>query len=244
MERQTRTQTVNNAFYDTLHEGWYQENNHPIALLRKENAVRNPWIASHLTPSSRVLDIGCGGGLLTNDLAQRGHVVTGIDLSEESLNVARRHDPTHSVQYVKANALELPFKSGEFDAVMAMDILEHVSNPGLLIQEASRVLKSGGLFFFHTFNRTWLSYLLIIKGVEWFVRNTPEAMHVYPLFIQPQELEAMCVKNALRVTTWVGLRPALTPAFFQMLCTRRVPEAFSFCFSKSLATGYCGIATR
>lgn len=249
MEKQTGHKTlINNDFYDELEEAWYFAFDHPIALLRAENAARIPWVKAEIkkrfSQPISILDVGCGAGLLTNALAQEGHAVSGIDLSEKSLGLAEKHDPTQSVKYVKANAYELPFLDSSFDAVSAMDVLEHVENPAQLISEASRVLKKGGLFFFHTFNRNFLSYLFIIKGVEWFVKNAPKHMHVYPLFIKPKELEALLRKKDLQVKTLVGFRPTFNAPFFKMLMTRKIPKDFQFSFSKSLATGYCGIAQK
>jgi len=249
MEEQASRQTINNDFYEGLEEDWYQAYNHPVALLRAENAIRSPWILEEIekriSKKTSVLDIGCGAGLLTNSLAQAGHDVTGIDLSESSLKIAKRHDRTGTVRYIAANAYSLPFSENAFEVVCATDVLEHVEDPGLLLAEASRVMKPNGLFFFHTFNRNPLSYLIVIKGVEWCVRNTPKNMHVYPLFIKPYELEELCHLYRMQVQKWVGLRPRIfTWAFFQMLLTRKVPKDFSFCFSKSLATGYCGIAQK
>ena len=248
MEKQACSKAINNAFYEELNESWYSAYDHPIALLRAENAVRNPWIAeeikSHFQRSINLLDVGCGAGLLANALAKKGHHVTGIDLSERSLEIGKTHDSTSQVRYLKADAYALPFAESSFEVVCAMDILEHVDNPQLLINEASRVLKPGGLFFFHTFNRNLLSYITIIKGVEWFVKNTPKNMHVYPLFIKPKELRMMCESVSLQVERVVGLRPCLSTPFVRMLFQRRVPEDFSFCFSKSLVTGYCGIAQK
>lgn len=240
---------INNDFYETLQDQWYHAKNHPIALLRAENNLRTPWICNELKqrfPNKiDVLDVGCGGGFLTNALALEGHEVTGIDLSGSSLEVARRHDKTQSVQYLQGDAYHLPFEAGTFDCVCAMDILEHVEDPARLIAEASRVLKKDGLFFFHTFNRNLLSYLMVIKGVEWFVQNTPPNMHVYNLFIKPKELKALCTKEQLQVETCLGFRPSLScTAFWKMLATRQVPSDYTFKFSKSLATGYCGIAIK
>ncbi len=240
---------INNDFYDTLGNEWLDRFDHPIALLRAENAIRAPWIGleleERLGKNLTFLDIGCGGGFLTNHLAKLGHKVTGIDLSESSLDVARRTDPTASVQYIPANAYSLPFERASFDAVSALDILEHVEEPGLLIAEASRVLKPGGLFFFHTFNRNWLSYLLVIKGVDWCIRNAPKNMHVYPLFIKPKELKEHLEFYDLQPISWRGLSPNIfRPSSVKMLFTRRVPPDFSFRFTNSLAVGYCGIAER
>lgn len=248
MERQAGPQTlINNAFYETLADHWYTAYDHPIALLRAENQIRTPWILQEIEHKGpcRLLDIGCGAGLLTNAAALKGHTVYGIDLSEKSLEVAKKYDSTQTVSYQVADALHLPYDNESFDVVCAMDILEHVEDPERLIQEASRVLKLNGLFFFHTFNRNFLSYLLIIKGVEWFVRNAPPHMHVYSLFIRPNELKTFCERHHLLPEKWVGLRPKIrTKAFFKLLLTRIVPSDFRFRFSKDLSTGYCGIARK
>lgn len=245
MERQTRSQTINNDFYDELAEGWYTATNHPIALLRAENAVRVPWIINQIGSHKTVLDIGCGAGILTNALAKEGHTVFGIDLSAKSLEIAEQYDQTKKVTYQVANAYSLPYPDKSFDVVCAMDVLEHVEEPRLLISEASRVLVPGGLFFFHTFNRNPLSYLLIIKGVDWCVPNAPKNMHVYPLFIKPQELAEFCEEQDLQILQLHGFRPQIfSRAFLKMVFTRKVPNNFSFCFSKSLATGYCGCSQK
>jgi len=248
MERETCTSQINNSFYDELHDLWYTATNHPVALLRAENSVRNPWIIKKVEETFKspveILDVGCGAGLLTNALALEGHAVTGIDLSIQSLRVAQKRDVTQKVHYLTANAYNLPFSKKSFDVVCAMDILEHVESPEKLIEEASRVLKPNGLFFFHTFNRNFLSYLLIIKGVDWFVANAPKNMHVYPLFIKPKELTALCKKNSLEVEEMRGFRPCFNRALLQMVFTRKVPHDFSFCFSKNLLTGYSGVAFK
>ena len=186
MQKPTSHQAViNNEFYDELQERWYTANDHPIALLRHENTVRVPWIQqeikNRIMHPAKVLDIGCGAGFLTNQLAKDNHIITGIDLSPSSLEIARKHDQTKKVSYIQANAYDLAFEDQSFDVVCAMDILEHVHEPQKIIAQASRLLKKDGLFFFHTFNRTLLSYLLIIKGAEWCVPNTPPNIHIRAL---------------------------------------------------------------
>lgn len=245
MERQAGPQTINNSFYDELGDDWYTSDSHPIALLRAENALRVPWIINEIGKDKAVLDIGCGAGMLTNALAKEGHEVFGIDLSENSLKVAQKKDATGKVKYAKANAYALPYENESFDVVCAMDILEHVEEPSLLIQEAARVLKPDGLFFFHTFNRNFLSYLVVIKGIDWFVPNAPKNMHVYPLFIKPKELKQLCFEKHLCIVALHGFRPKLLSLpLLKMLIQKRVPENFGFRFSKSLATGYCGYAKK
>lgn len=250
MERQTRSQAlINNQFYDDLNESWYTASNHPVALLRAENRLRIPWIIdaieTRFSEKTAVLDIGCGAGMLTNALAKQGHRTFGIDLSESSLAIAKKFDSTGDVHYQKASAYSLPFSEEHFDVVCAMDVLEHVEDPQKLIAEASRVLKPGGLFFFHTFDRNPLSYLFVIKGVEWCVRNTPKNMHVYSLFIKPDELDQYCRNHRLNIQVMQGVSPKFNSLpFFKMLFTRNVSDAFSFSFCKSLKIGYCGIAQK
>lgn len=240
---------INNDFYSELGVMWHEGQDHPIALLRSENALRNPWIASvieeKLKSPSTILDVGCGGGFLTQFLAERGHHVSGVDLSESSLNAARKKDSERLIDYRWGNAYALPFSDNTFDAVCAMDILEHVEEPQRLIEEASRVLKKGGLFFFHTFNRNFLSYFLVIKGVEWCLKNTPPRMHVYPLFLKPEELKALCASSKLITQEFKGVTPVIrSSAFWRLVFQGKIDESFRFTFTSSLKTGYSGYAIR
>lgn len=234
---------INNEFYNDLGDDWLHRLDHPVALLRAENAVRTPWVLKELEAQANVLDVGCGAGLLANAIAKAGHEVTGVDISASSLRVARKNDETKRAVYLEANAYSLPFPDASFDAVCAMDVLEHVEEPKRLIAEASRVLKKGGLFFFHTFNRNLWSYLLVIKGVDWFVPNAPPNMHVYPLFIKPRELNQWLEGHQLLALEWLGLQPSLR-SICTLLRTRTVPKDFVFRFCKSLKTGYCGKAKK
>jgi 2-polyprenyl-6-hydroxyphenyl methylase/3-demethylubiquinone-9 3-methyltransferase len=250
MDQAIASLPVNNAVYDTLDERWYDAQDDPIALLRAESAFRTPWVMTEIRSRLsrgpvRVLDVGCGGGFLSNALAVRGHQVTGIDASQSSLDVAARHDPTRSVRYALGDAKRLPFDAGTFDVVCAMDFLEHVDEPEVVIAEAARVLVPGGLFFFHTFNRTWLAWLVVIKGVEWFVKNTPKDLHHLRLFLKPREVQAMCAASDLRVQAMRGFEPAIrSRAFVRLLATGTVPDDFEFRFTKSTRIGYTGVADK
>jgi 2-polyprenyl-6-hydroxyphenyl methylase/3-demethylubiquinone-9 3-methyltransferase len=242
---------VNNEPYGLLGERWYSAVDDPVALLRAQARTRNPWICGRLASVRRdgaaatVLDLGCGAGFLANDLARAGHRVVGLDLSNEALAVAARHDETGRVRWLRGDAYELPFPAASFDAVCAMDLLEHVEEPGRIIAEAARVLTQGGLFFFHTFNRTWLSWLIAIKGVEWFVRNTPERLHVLRLFLRPHELQSMCARCGLTVEIVRGLAPRpFSAAFLRMLTTGKVADTFEFAFCRSTLIGYSGMARK
>jgi len=249
VEESAQITRVNNELYHTLGERWYGTQDDPVALLRAESRLRNPWVAEEIKRTfgdkrCRVLDIGCGGGFLSNYLGQQGHEVTGLDASEDALGIATAHDPTASVRYVRGEALELPFNDASFDVVCAMDFLEHVEDPERAIAEAARVLKPSGMFFFHTFNRNLLSWLVIIKGVEWFVQNTPPNMHVLRLFIRPAELERFCLKHGLASIQLRGVRPRLGLPHWRMLLTRTVPPDFSFTFTRRTPLAFSGFARK
>ncbi len=238
---------VDNQIYDRLGRRWYFANDDPIALLRAEARHRNPWIAGKLREADlkHVLDVGCGGGLLSNYLARAGFRVVGLDQSTASLSIAREFDSTRSVQYQVGDALALPYPDASFDAVCAMDLLEHVEQPARLISEASRVLRAEGLFLFHTFNRNWLAWLVVIKGVEWFVENTPPRLHQLRFFLRPDEVRRMCAAAGLRLRELHGVGPAmLSSAFFRMLATGTVAEDFCFEFKRSRLLGYTACAVR
>jgi 2-polyprenyl-6-hydroxyphenyl methylase/3-demethylubiquinone-9 3-methyltransferase len=242
--------TVNNAVYDALDERWYDAKDDPVALLRAESASRTPWVEAEITSrfprgAVRVLDLGCGGGFLSNALARSGHQVTGIDASQTSLEVAARHDPTDTVRYLLGDARRLPFADASFEVVCAMDFLEHIDEPAAAIAEAARVLVPGGVFFFHTFNRNWLAWLVVIKGVEWLVDNVPRDLHVLRLFLKPEEVRAMCAANDLTVGALRGFEPVIWSwAFFRMLGTGSVPKDFAFRFTTSTRIAYTGLATK
>lgn len=240
------TKVINNAFYDDLGEDWYEGDKHPIALLRAENRARNPWILSRIQKEMgspcRILDIGCGAGFLTNALALAGHKVTGIDLSEKSLTIARMHDTTKGVTYLNQDAFSLNFPGKSFDVICAMDFLEHIKHPEQIIRQVACLLQPGGLFFFHTFNRNFWSWLTVIKGVDWLVPNAPKDMHIYSLFITPSELKQWCQKVNLQLVEIHGLMPQVASlAFWKSLLRRRVASTLQFQLTSSLTNGYLGI---
>ncbi len=241
---------INNELYNLLGERWYTAYDDPVALLRQESKTKIPWILDRIKneygqdKNREILDVGCGGGFLSNRLSQEGYAVSAVDLSEESLYVARKYDQTNRVRYQKADAYHLPYANAQFDVVSAMDFLEHVEEPERVIKEVSRVLKPGGLFFFHTFNRNLLANIVIIRMVKALVKNTPKNMHVIELFITPKELTKFCLNHDMQVTEMTGLRPRFSTITLKGLLTRTVPENFTFTLTSSLKLSYLGFARK
>jgi 2-polyprenyl-6-hydroxyphenyl methylase/3-demethylubiquinone-9 3-methyltransferase len=241
---------VDNSVYDQLGERWYTAQDDPVGLLRAETRLRASWLLEAVRAGFggrplAILDVACGGGLLANPLAQAGHAVTGVDLSRSSLEVARRHDGTGTVRYLVQDARALDLADGQFDVVCLMDFLEHVEDRDAVLREAARVLKPGGWLFFHTFNRTPISWLIAIQGVRWAVPNTPRNLHVYRLFLKPEELREQCARHGLAVEEIHGVRPRVcTWAFLRLLAKARVGDDFQFRFTRSRRVGYCGRAVK
>ena len=245
----TTAHPINNDFYTDLGDRWYLADDDPVALLRAENKTKLPWIKSQMNKhfgdlsKLKVLDVGCGAGFATNYLAQFCGEVTGVDLAEGALNTAKKFG-TYPVNYILADARQLPFANESFDVVISLDFLEHVTEPDQIISQISKVLKPGGLFFYHTFSQNWLAYLVVIKGVEWFVKNTPPQMHTYDLFINHKSVQNWCSKNKLDFQKVTGLRPKLNSAFFKMIRTGVVPIDFEFTPTSSLLVSYLGYAKK
>lgn len=240
---------VNNEAYDHLAERWYEAQDDPIALLRNQHKLEITWILEvihkNVGQRAEVLDMGCGAGFLANDLAESGHLVSGIDLSTSSLKVAEARDYTHSVHYQQGDVYKVPFPNESFDVVAAMDLLEHVSDPQRVLAEASRVLRPGGLFFFNTFNKNPLAWLVVIKGMEWFVKNTPADYHVYSLFIEPKKLKLWMEDFGLESLEIRGIRPVfMQKSMWNLLRTGVVPKDFKFTFSSAPLIAYTGVAKK
>lgn len=247
-----KSHSVNNDIYELYGDRWYTAYDDPIALLRAESKAKLPWVLKILSQTYgkesfsnvRILDVGCGGGFLSNALAKEKLNVSAVDLSSESIQVAKAHDTTFSVHYQTADASNLPFEDHSFDVITAMDFLEHVEDPKNIIKECARVLKPGGLFIFHTFNRNLISWLVIIKFVEWFVKNTPKHMHVLKLFITPDELKEYCKLANLIPKDFIGIRPKFSTIPIKNIFTGIVPKELEFTLTHSLKLSYMGFAKK
>ena len=241
---------INNAFYDDLGHRWFEDDGHAIALLRAEGRLKLAYthevLARHgIGPGARVLDVACGGGLIALPLAEAGYRVEGIDLSGSSLEEARRRVPEGAdATFRVGDATALEAEDATYDAVLLFDMLEHVEDQAGVIAEAARVVKPGGVVLFNTFNRTPLAWLVAVKGFKFVVREAPDHIHVWRLFLPPTDLADLAAPHGLTVEEVHGVRPTLDGAFGRSLLCRRVDPAFSFTTVRSLAVGYMGTAVR
>lgn len=174
------------------------------------NPLRLNWILQHAGPllGKRVLDVGCGGGILSESMAQAGADVTGIDLAERSLKIAKLHSLESGVKvdYRAVSAEQFATEQpGQFDVVTCMEMLEHVPDPGSIVQACSQLVKPGGHVFFSTLNRNPKSFLFAIVGAEYLLRLLPRGTHSYENFIKPSELAAAARRAGLSLTELAGM---------------------------------------
>ena len=195
-------------FSDLAHRWWDKESE--FRPLHEINPLRLDWIDG-LAPlkGQRVLDVGCGGGILTDSMARRGATVLGIDLAGKALKVAQLHAleaQTAGVQYREISAEELAAEQpGSFDVVTCMEMLEHVPDPSSVVKACSSLVKPGGYVFFSTINRNPKAFLFAIIGAEYVLRMLPRGTHEYAKFIKPSELAAYCRAAELNLQQAKGM---------------------------------------
>jgi 2-polyprenyl-6-hydroxyphenyl methylase/3-demethylubiquinone-9 3-methyltransferase len=207
---------VDNQLYDRLASSWWDERGF-LHTLKALLPPRLGYLRRILTDphGKRALDIGCGGGLLAEELARLGCVVTGIDPSLESLGAAWTHaqEAGLSIDYRQGTGEAIPFPDASFDLATCCDVLEHVADLPRVIAETARVLRPGGVFFYDTINRTLRSKLILIKVLQdWRWTNLmPPDLHDWTMFIKPRELLGLLERNGLRNRGLTGLQPAADP---------------------------------
>ena len=175
------------------------------------NPLRLNWIIEHCggLQGKRVIDVGCGGGILAESMAQQGANVTGIDLAEKSLQVAKLHglESGVKVNYETISAEDMAAREAkQFDVVTCMEMLEHVPDPGSIIQACSTLVKPSGWVFFSTLNRNPKSFLFAIVGAEYVLRMLPKGTHSYESFIKPSELSAAARRAGLVTQQIIGMQ--------------------------------------
>ena len=177
--------------------------------LHEINPLRLEWINARVPlAGKKVIDIGCGGGILTESMAKKGADVTGIDLSEKALQVADLHSLESGVQvrYELISAEDMAAReAGQYDVVTCMEMLEHVPDPAAIVQACANLVKPGGHVFFSTLNRNPKSYLFAIIGAEYLLRMLPKGTHDYAKFIKPAELAQFLRSAGLDLNGFKGL---------------------------------------
>ena len=196
------------AKFEQLASRWWDRNSE-FKPLHDINPLRANWI-DKLAPvaQQKVLDVGCGGGILCEAMAQRGATVTGIDMGEAPLAVGNLHKLESGVEvdYQKSTAEDFAQSHPEeFDIITCLEMLEHVPDPGSVVRACAEMTKPGGTLFFSTINRNPKSYLLAIIGVEYVLRMLPKGTHEYGKFIRPAELGQWIREAGLELDQMTGL---------------------------------------
>jgi 2-polyprenyl-6-hydroxyphenyl methylase/3-demethylubiquinone-9 3-methyltransferase len=191
MNKQHNVDAAEISKFEALASRWWDPHSE-FKPLHEINPLRLGYIdeIAHIQ-GKRVLDVGCGGGILAESMAAKGAEVTGIDMGEAPLEVARLHllETGERVEYQQIPVEELAAqRPGEFDVVTCMEMLEHVPDPSSVVNACARLVKPGGYVFFSTLNRNPKSYLLAIVGAEYVLRMLPKGTHDFSKFIRPSEL--------------------------------------------------------
>ena len=255
--------TIDNDVYNRTGQTWWSEDN-PLNLLHGSltagrfayfrSVLDRRWGVGH--SGRRALDIGCGGGFLAEQFAGLGVRVVGIDPSGVSLRAARAHAGRDlPIDYCRAAGERLPVPDASFDVVYCCDVLEHVEDLGAVLAETARVLRPGGLYFFDTINRTFVSRLVTIRLMqEWrLTRMFDTPIHDWSMYVRPRELETMLDTHGIGVGEVVGLGPRswnpmrlvdMARAARGRLGYGEVSRRFDFGQVRSTAISYMGYGVR
>jgi len=194
--------------FNRLAERWWDEEG-PFGALHAINPLRLEFMARHTDVEGlRVLDVGCGGGILSEALAETGAQVTAIDLAEDALAVARDHADNQGldIDYRKADILSFADEhAGQFDVVTCMEMLEHVDDPASIVRALGKAVKPGGWVFLSTLNRNPKSWLFAIAAAEYVLNLVPRGTHEHKRFIRPSELSSMARHAGLHPRAMSGI---------------------------------------
>ena len=196
------------AKFDALASRWWDPDG-DFRSLHEINPLRLDWIRQHVQLSgANVVDIGCGGGILAESMAAAEATVTGIDMADAALAVARLHlyESKADVEYRQGTAEELAAEeAGSFDVVTCLEMLEHVPDPAQVIKSCAELVKHGGHVFFSTINRNPKSFAFAIVGAEYVLKLLPAGTHEYEKFIRPSELESWARHAGLTLQDSIGM---------------------------------------
>ncbi len=204
--------------FSSLAKEWWNPNGkfkplhkfNPIRIQYIKNKIIKEFkIQNKIKPFSKleILDIGCGGGLLTVPMCKLGGNLTGIDASKKNISVAKIHAKKNNlkINYICSSPEKLSSKK-KYDIILNMEVVEHVDNLDFFIKSSSNLLKKNGIMFIATLNKTLKSYLFAIIGAEYILNWLPIGTHDWFKFVEPQTLEAICQKNNLKLNEVMGLR--------------------------------------
>ncbi len=211
---------INNDVYKAEGDIWWQ----PDTILHLLKTSVNPWRVGYMesiikklgiNPQGKTaLEVGSGGGILTEEICRMGFTTTGIDPAEGSVITATNHAKASglNIKYEKGSGEHLPYADHSFDCVFCCDVLEHVQDLPKVVSEISRVLKPGGVFFYDTLNRTFISKLVAIKIWQEWKRWAfmPPNLHVWHMFIKPEEMKELLQKNGLEWKEHTGSQPNIS----------------------------------
>jgi 2-polyprenyl-6-hydroxyphenyl methylase / 3-demethylubiquinone-9 3-methyltransferase len=255
---------IDNDLYDDLGvHGWWDQDG-PQHGLHQMNPMRTGYFHDRLQAEGvgvqvqpdkqqpMIVEIGCGGGIVSEAMASLGYRVHGIDISAGSISVAQAHSAStfnkeqmQNLTYTVGNAYNLPLESQYADVIIMSDVLEHLDDLPKALAEVKRVLKPGGVFLFDTFNRTFLSWFFGIFGAQLLLGIVPNHCHDWDLFIKPNELDILLENNDIRIQHLSGFDVWFNP--FYLLWSKftgrnRLPMHFSLV--NSLSVQYIGQAVK
>lgn len=206
--------------FDAIASNWWDLEGE-FKPLHRINPLRLDYISTrcgHLS-GKKILDVGCGGGILSEAMAKAGANVTGLDMAEEALSIARKHAASQQLiinyvqQTVEAHAKE---HAGEYDVITCMELLEHVPDPASIIQACAKLVKPQGDLFFSTINRNTKAWLMLIVGAEYVARMVPKGTHDAKKFIRPSELIQWLESSQIQTQHAVGLKYHLVGNYFSL----------------------------
>jgi len=198
------------TIYDREADRWWSDEVRWVRTLKNMVPGRLSYFDRFMTwPGARVLDLGCAGGFMAEAIDARGARVTGIDPASEAIAAARAHAAAQGreIDYHVGVGEALPYEDGAFDAVVCVDVLEHVSDLDEVVAEIARVLKPGGMFLFDTINRNPVARLVVIRVAEDILKLLPKGTHDPDMFIKPVELRRVLQGNGFEVGGFTGLGP-------------------------------------